>query len=208
MNKIVPDLLLIRTAATEIDLQGRLCGQLDVPLAEEGLSQARTTARDLADSKIKLIFRAPCMAAMQTSELLAAKWGARVKVDKALRNIDYGLWHGRTLSELRTNQPRVFRSWMEHPEAICPPNGEPIQLVCERVEAFLKKIQRKYPTTKIAIVASAPIISILAALCGSGELSENWSNQQADGAWISLVAQPAIMSNLDARVPAVVRLSS
>ncbi len=185
MQTKIENIVLIRTAATDLDLQGRFCGQLDVPLCDVGVQQSHFTADQLHDFGIKIIYRAPCMAASQMGKILGKSWGAKQKIEPSLQNIDYGLWHGRKLTDLKETQPRVYRSWMEHPETICPPNGEPIHAVCQRTGEFLAKLLQKSCNGRVAVLASAPITSILAAKLGLGEIEEFWEVQEPDGAWIT-----------------------
>jgi broad specificity phosphatase PhoE len=195
MSTKFPNLLLVRTAATELDHQGRICGKLDVPLCEAGMAQARETARELADRKIKVIYRAPCMAASQTAELLAAKWNVRIKIETALENVDFGLWHGRKLLELKNKQPKLFRSWTDHPEMICPPGGEAICHVQKRIRDFLKFAGKKHDATTIAIVVSAPVAAVIKNEYHGGELGELWCNLKADAAWLDLRMTDSVLVN-------------
>lgn len=187
MKTILPNLLLIRTPATELDQQGRICGNLDVPLCEIGLRQARETAAILASRKVAMVYRAPCLAAEQTAELLAKNWRTKIRVEYALENVDFGLWHGRQWAELKANQPRLYKLWTEHPETICPPGGEPICDVRARIVAFLQRIGKRAKDQTVAIVASAPIASIVCSEYQGVQLRELWSCQNADGAWLELV---------------------
>jgi probable phosphoglycerate mutase len=195
MSAKFPNLLLVRTAATELDNQGRICGKLDVPLCEEGMAQARETARELADRKIGVIYRAPSMAASQTAELLGAKWRAKIRMEQDLDNVDFGLWHGRILAELKEKQPKLFRSWSEHPEVICPPGGEAISHVQKRIREFLKKAAKKHGDTQVAIVVSPPVAAIICSEYQRGELGELWCNQKADGMWLELASAPIALVN-------------
>ncbi len=195
MSTKFPNLLLVRTAATELDFQGRICGKLDVPLCESGMAQARETARELAERKIKVIYRAPCMAASQTAELLTAKWNARIKIETALENIDFGLWHGRKLIELKNKQPKLFRNWTEHPEMICPPGGEAICHVQKRILEFLKFAGKKHDATTIALVVSAPVAAVICNEYHGGELGELWCNLKADAAWLDLTMANSVLVN-------------
>ncbi|MBX3416397.1 MAG: histidine phosphatase family protein [Pirellulaceae bacterium] len=186
MNIVLPSLLLIRTGATELDHQGRICGNLDVPLCEIGLAQARETASALADRTVSKIYRAPCLAAAQTAEVLAKTWRVKIRMEQELENVNFGLWHGRQWAELKTKQPRLYKSWTEHPETVCPPGGEPICDVQRRIVEFLKRISRKPTGKTIAIVASPAIAAIICSEYQGRELREVWACQCADGTWLEL----------------------
>jgi phosphoserine phosphatase len=191
MSNTLPGLLLIRTGATELDFQGRICGNLDVPLCDVGLGQARETATALATRTVSAIYRAPCLAAAQTAEILSKNWRAKIRLEHDLENVNFGLWHGREWSELKAKQPRLYKSWTEHPETVCPPGGEPICDVQRRIVEFLKRIAKRTAGKTIAIVASPAIAAIICSEYQGRELREVWSCQCADGKWLELVPSHA-----------------
>tara|TARA_B110000495_G_scaffold126162_1_gene109773 strand:- start:859 stop:1455 length:597 start_codon:yes stop_codon:yes gene_type:complete len=156
-----PRILLIRAGATDLDDQDRIVGSLDMPLSSDGEREARAIARDLAGVGIVAIFSAAGLAAQQTARQLSRSGEVRVRVEENLVNLDYGLWHGKSRSEFKENQPKLYRQWQDNPDSICPPDGEPVEVVRERVKATLKKIRRKHKTGTIAIVAPDPLLSIL-----------------------------------------------
>ena len=86
----------------------------------------------------------------------------KVRVDANLKNMDHGLWHGKEIKELQSNQPKLFRQWEENPASICPPGGETTTELLPRVDAMLKTITRKHKTGTVVIVAPDPIASIIA----------------------------------------------
>ena len=63
-----------------------------------------------------------------------------------LRNLDHGLWQGMLIDDVKAKQPKVYRQWQEHPETVCPPDGESIQMVQERLHRALNKIAKKQKT--------------------------------------------------------------
>jgi broad specificity phosphatase PhoE len=201
MQTKIENLILVRTAATDLDLQGRFCGQLDVPLSDLGLQQLGWTLDQLSGMDIHCIYRAPCMAASQMAKAMVGAWRARQKVDACLQNIDYGLWHGRRLSDLKLTQPRVYRAWMEQPEAVCPPGGEPITRVCQRVGEFLTRLLQRNSEGRVAVIASAPVISVLAARMGLGSLNEFWEHQVPDGGWIMAGKTDFVSPNFEPIIP-------
>jgi probable phosphoglycerate mutase len=93
-------LIVVRTAATELDLQGRVSGRLDLPLSERGEQQAEEAARQLQWEQFDIVLRAPCQQAGETADKIARLMRVRVKIEPDLANIDFGLWHGRRLDDL------------------------------------------------------------------------------------------------------------
>jgi broad specificity phosphatase PhoE len=176
-------LILVRTAATELDLQGRVTGRLDVPLSERGEQQAAEAARQLQWEPFDLILRAPCQAAAQTADKIARWARVRVKVEPDLVNIDFGLWHGRRLDDLKKTLPTAYRCWTEHPEYLSPPKGESIHAAMERVRGLLQRLQKKYTGKSVLIVAQPPMAALLESIWSGEHLDGRWCHLPADGGW-------------------------
>lgn len=155
--------LLIRPGATDLDEQGRITGTLDVPLSDLGMRQAIELAENVARYEVQAVYSSPSVAARDTAKEIAKPKKIRVRVVEQLRNIDQGLWQGKELEELRTTQPKIARQWVERPETICPPGGEPLDSAIPRIVKLLKKIRKKHKGQTIAMIASDPLASIVAA---------------------------------------------
>ena len=158
------EILLIRPGSTDLDEQGRITGTLDVPLSDLGLDQAIKLAENVDRFDLQAIYSSPSVAARDTAKEIAKPKKIRVRVVEQLRNIDQGLWQGKEIEELRTTQPKVARQWEEHPETVCPPGGEPLESAMPRIVKLLKKIRKKHKGQTIAVVASDPLASVVAAL--------------------------------------------
>ncbi len=55
--------VLIRPGDTDFDVQGRIKGNLDIPLNEGGSEQIRQTGQALADLGIGVVYSSACQAA-------------------------------------------------------------------------------------------------------------------------------------------------
>jgi len=156
-------IVLVNPGATEFDAQGRIVGTLDVPLSDSGIEQARSMAAELSGLKITAVYSGPCLAAQQTAVEITADSRVRPRVEAKLKNVDMGLWQGRELEELKSNQPRFVRQWQDNPEKVCPPEGETLMDVRPRVDAFLKRISRKHKSGVVVVVVADPLASVIAA---------------------------------------------
>ena len=155
-------IIIVKPGATELDEQGRIVGSLDIPLSESGEQQAKDAAAALADVKLKAVYCSPSLAAQQTAVQFTLGTRLKVRVDANLKNMDHGLWHGKEIKELKSNQPKLLRQWEENPASVCPPGGETTAELLPRVNAMLKTISRKHKTGTVVIVAPDPIASIIA----------------------------------------------
>lgn len=155
-------IVIVKPGATDLDEQGRIVGSLDVPLSESGEQQAKDAASELAGIKLKAVYSCPSLASQQTAVQLTLGTRLKVRVDANLKNMDHGLWHGKELKELQSNQPKLFRQWEENPANVYPPGGETTTELLPRVDAMLKTITRKHKTGTVVIVAPDPIASVIA----------------------------------------------
>ncbi len=167
-------LLLVRTGATEYDTQGRVQGTLDVPLSEDGRRQIEQVADELRDQSIVALYAGPSRATTQTVEILAERLKLKSKTVENLRNLDHGLWQGMLIEDVKQRQPKVYRQWLEQPETVCPPEGESLQAVRDRLRAVLAKIAKKQKTGLVALVVCEPATSVLRNLLRDVELGNLW----------------------------------
>lgn len=175
--------LLIRPGVTDFDEQGRIKGTLDIPLNDNGAEQVAQIVDELSGRDIVAIYTSPCQCCEQTADALASGRDAKVKSVKRLRNLDHGLWHGKLIEEVKQQQPKVYRQWQEHPETVCPPEGEPIADVAERVETALAKAIKKHKDGVIAFVVPEPVASVVRSQLGENALGDLWKAECDAGGW-------------------------
>jgi probable phosphoglycerate mutase len=183
-------LLLIRTGATEYETQHRVQGTLDIPLSEDGRQQMQQVAEDLRTTKIDACFTGPCRATQQSADILATELGLKPKTIEELRNLDHGLWQGLLVSEVKSKQPKVYRQWQEHPETVCPPEGESLQVVRERLHRALGKIAKKQKTGTAAVIIAEPLTSLLKHELRDDALGNLWETQGKPSATWELIDLP------------------
>ena len=166
--------LLIRTGATEYDSQGRVQGTLDVPLSEDGRQQVELVAEELSNQSIDALYAGPCRATKQSAEMLAEQLQLKAKTIDNFSNLDHGLWQGMLIEDVKAKQPKVYRQWQEHPENVCPPEGESLQAVRERLQQALARIAKKQKSGTIAVVVPEPVTSVLRNVLRDDELGNLW----------------------------------
>ena len=162
-------MILIRPGSTDFDSQGRIQGNLDVPLNSKGTAEVADLARELSNHSVDVIYAAKCEPSAGTAETLGNTLGVKVKRLENLHNVDHGLWQGMCVEEVRRKQPWVFKASRETPECFCPPHGETMQSAQERVAASVNKLIRKFSspgsngdlTATVAVVAPAPVLHLI-----------------------------------------------
>ncbi len=192
-------LLIIRTGATEYEAQGRVQGTLDIPLSEDGRQQIEQVAGALRaellqKGEIKACYAAPGLATQQSADLLATQLKLKIKTLDDLQNLDHGLWQGMLIDDIKVKQPKVYRQWQEHPETVCPPEGESLQVVRERLQRVVAKISKKQKSGTVAIIVAEPVASLLKNLLRDDALGNLWETEDGrETAWeLVEVPMPAV----------------
>lgn len=156
------EVILVRPGHTDFDEQNRVQGLLDLPLSDRGRRHIDSLVEQLRPLDVDVILTDPGEPARTTAEAIGQGLEVTVKENADLRNLDQGLWQGLQIDEIRRKYPKLDRQWHEHPEAICPPEGEPIGEAIDRVRQALKKPLKKYE--RIVIVAADPIATLIAGV--------------------------------------------
>ena len=194
---------LIRPGSTAFDDEGRIKGCLNFPLSCVGEDQVQHCSEQLeqaltADGKgvrLDTIYCAPCDSARQTAEAVARRCGSKVRVVDCFKNLDQGLWQGRTIDELRRLQPTVYRRFQEEPLTFCPPGGESMEAAGCRVRRMLNKLIRRHRDEAVGIVVPEPLASIVRYLLDRREIGDPWKAEQDHANWeiISLPGEKMAM---------------
>jgi len=79
--------------------------------------------------------------------------GMEVRVEPALREIDFGRFEGLTYDEAAAREPELYRVWMERPTEVTFPGGESWPLLRDRVRQFAAGIRQTHAADKVLIVA-------------------------------------------------------
>lgn len=183
-------ILLVRPGSTDFDEQGRIKGTLDIPLSEVGALQVGRIVAELHDTPIDYLYSSPCRAADQTARSLAADHKLKVKVLDEFQNLDHGLWHGKLVDEVKHSQPKVFRQLQDHPETVCPPDGEPVSAALDRVRAALARLIRKHKAGTIALVVPEPLASMVRSVLSHCAVGDLWRAECEGGGWQMIDVQP------------------
>jgi broad specificity phosphatase PhoE len=70
----------------------------------------------------------------------AGWFGHQPQIDQALRDCDWGRWHGQSIKDLQLAEPDALQAWISDPHA-APHGGESVAQLSERVQAWLLSLQ-------------------------------------------------------------------
>lgn len=123
---------LARHGETAWSLTGQHTGLTDLPLTEQGESNARNLRDRLSSLKFSKVWSSPLIRARRTCEL--AGFETVASTDRDLVEWDYGDYEGRTTTEIHAQRPgwQLFRDG-------CP-GGESPRQVAERADRVLNRV--------------------------------------------------------------------
>lgn len=158
--------LFVRHA--EHALQDRvLVGRSDgVRLSRRGAVQLRLLAEMLAREPVTAVQSSPRLRALLTARAIAERHLLPVESVAALDEIDCGRWTGMSFSEL-SHDPE-WHAWNTRRSECCPPGGESMVGLQQRVLAHLEHLRDAHPGETVVLVSHAE--PIRAALLAYAEL--------------------------------------
>lgn len=153
---------LIRSCETDWELQQRIRGRTDLPIAPTG--RERLQASLDASIELDLIRHATDEASLETARLLAKGLGVRRRRLTTFLPPDLGVFEGLTMEQASERFPSRARVWAENPIGLLPPEGEPLNEVLLRTARSLHRLLLRGRTARLGIVAHPVVIGCLRVL--------------------------------------------
>jgi len=147
---------LVRHAAH--GLLGRvLTGRMrNIHLSESGRLQAQELARHFKAQGIDSVQSSPRERAEETARPIADAAKVACELADALDEIDFGEWTGRSFEELEAD-PR-WKLWNARRSAACPPGGETMAAVQDRLIGHLRRTHAANPGARLVLVSHGDVI--------------------------------------------------
>ncbi len=199
-----PRVILVRHGETQWNSEGRFQGQIDIPLNENGKSQALAAGSFLRSVRIDKAYSSSMSRPKETAELiLKTHPNVKIKLENDLIEIGHGLWEGKLESEIKKSWNDLLKAWQDAPETVQMPEGETIQMVWDRAVNCWEKITSNIsPDETVLIVAHDAVNkTILCHLLGLSP-ADIWMIKQGNGG-ITVIEiskdsnQPDVVSTLN-----------
>ena len=168
-------LLLVRHGETAWNRERRYQGRTDTPLSEAGLLQAEQAGRAMAASGLAAVYSSPLRRAHETAVAIARPHGLDVRVTEAFGEIHFGRWEGLTLEEARALDPAFYDKWLNAPDALVPPGGEPLGDLRTRALAGLDAMRAEHGDATVCLVTHAMVARVLILEALGLPLDRMWS---------------------------------
>ncbi len=151
---------LIRHGVTAWHAEGRVLGQRDIPLSENGIAQAEEAAAAVRGVKMSEVLSSPLQRAIQTAEIIGQAAGIEVARDPRLIDFQLGKWTGMTYEDVAKNEE--YKRFVQQPDAERIPGGESLDDIRRRaVSAVEQALADNATGDALAIVTHAGIIRVL-----------------------------------------------
>ncbi|MFN2227842.1 MAG: histidine phosphatase family protein [Anaerolineae bacterium] len=149
-------LLLIRHGESVANAEGRLQGQFDSPLSDEGRAQARALARRLGreEWQVAAVYASDLSRAAETAAILGRELGLPVTLDPRLREYDAGVLNGLTWPEIEARHPELWHELQHSGEWVPIPGEEGNDVFHARVAEALAAVQGAHGDGETVVLVS------------------------------------------------------
>lgn len=153
--------LAIRHGETAWNVDGRIQGQLDVPLNEMGRWQVHRLALAVADEDIAAVYSSDLLRALETAQAVARGCGVPIVTDVGLRERGFGEFEGLTYTEINARWPEMGERWRRRDPTFGAPGGETLNEFFERNIATATRLAALHPGQTIALVSHGGVMDCL-----------------------------------------------
>ncbi len=149
----------MRHGQTAWNAARRFQGQTDVPLDDEGRSQARSLAAFLRDQPIDLALASDLSRARETAETILQGRDIPLALEPGLREMRFGDWEGLDWTQIRERYPHLPEGSWSDPREYTPAGGESFDEVHRRVGEVIERVRAQIvPGQRALLVTHAGVL--------------------------------------------------
>jgi broad specificity phosphatase PhoE len=145
-------LYLVRHGETLWNVEGKMQGWNDSPLTEKGIRQAQKLGERLKNINFDVIYSSPIGRALKTAELVKGFKNTPLVLDDGLKEIKLGPWEGKSIQELKEEEPEQFNNFWHEPHLYYFQGAETFKDVRERTHKAIDSILSRNKDKKVLIV--------------------------------------------------------
>lgn len=154
-------LVIVRHGETSWNAERRVQGQLDIPLNEIGMAQARAVGAALAGGRFAAIYSSDLSRARQTAVPAAQALGLEVALDERLRERHYGVFETLTYAECETRYPEDFARFLAREPDFDFRTGESLVAFAARALASLEDIALRHAGETVLVFTHGGVLDKL-----------------------------------------------
>ena len=176
---------VVQSGRTVWEDQSRFESAAGSPLTEQGSAAVKSIAKELVKHKINVIYTSKGESERQTADLVAEVLGVKVRAKNDLREIDYGMWKGLSVVEIKRRHPKVYKQWTESPVSVRPSGGESLEEVQERLRESIREIVKRHKGDSSLVVLRPVALGLLRCVLDGTPVSDVWSQVTPGFTWDS-----------------------
>lgn len=158
-------LYLVRHGESEWNKLKKIQGQIDIPLTEKGIEQAKLIGKRLINEGIEKIYTSDLKRAYDTASIIGKMLNIDVIPLKELREINFGIWEGLTTDIIKSKFSKERELWLKNPEMLKVEGAESILELQLRAMNEINKIISNNNIDNVLIVShSATLKTIILGL--------------------------------------------
>ncbi len=154
-------LCLVRHGETAWNADGRVQGQLDIPLNDLGHRQARAVGAVLAREPFAAIYSSDLQRVMQTAEPTAKVLGIAPVLDARLRERHYGMFETLTYVEVKEKHPEEYARFRDKDLDYDFRTGESLRAFNERSLASVGEIAAKHAGQSVLVFTHGGVLEMV-----------------------------------------------
>lgn len=179
-------IVLLRHGRTASNAAGIWQGQLDVPLDEVGVVEAGRAARVLRVLPPVRVVSSDLSRAVATAAAVAVESALEVETDSAFRELDAGLWQGRSAEEIEQRWPQEQAAWRAGQDVRLG-GGETRSEAAARVVEALERHAAGTPSGVLLVVGhGGSMRSGVLRLLGAPDGEHGWLGRLRNAHWAVL----------------------
>ena len=184
-------IIAVRHGETAWNVDARIQGQLDIGLNDTGRWQAKKVGEALATEPITAVYSSDLGRAHQTAQSISEVKGIPVVADEGLRERSFGLFEGKTFTEIHETWPDHAQNWRKRiPEWAPPEGGESLLQLRERVTKTMQSLASRHPGEQIVVVAHGGVLDALYRVATGQEVNSPRTWELPNGAINRLLWTP------------------
>ena len=161
----------------------RIDSTVGVPLDAEGIEATRDMAAQLTDCDIKAVYACHGASQWQAAEIVADTLKLKPVHRSALGELDFGLWQGLLVKEVKQRYAKAYRQWRCGGGDAGPPGGETFVQAQDRVCRAAGRILKRHKGQDVLLVLEPVAASLLKCRLNACDLSDVWDRIDWTPAW-------------------------
>ncbi len=192
-------LYLVRHGHTTLNQSGaadRFCGITDIPLSNQGHSQARELGCVLSGKNITYVYHSGLKRSLETANVVletlrnAGTTSIELRLCEGIREVSFGDWEGKTKDEVHAQNPELFANWLRKPATTVIPGARSFSHRYSKALAAISGLVNSHLDESVVLIGHSTMNRLLLVGLLGADLNRYRSIRQENCAVNILEFQP------------------